>query len=465
MDMRVRYERTSRVVPVLGGLLVYMALAARHASQSQPAVAPVDGPHFRGTLARPGELRALLLGLRDVVGARFHRPDLWRHIDPVVTSGMERVRLECFSSCASVYGRVDLTPEAFSDADLRRFGTTNVDFTQAFADAVGRITPTMTTAFELSADAVTLSTAGEDAVERKVRLPERWVRGFLQVQAVQSGMVGEAELDVMSARALIAALPARPLGPGTLVLGRRPKFVSSATPVPGGIVMDGAHRLRLLAPVLSQARALRVYRSRETGATTWQVSLEGGYFTLALSSRVARGFSGDGESLRRVSGIDLPEEELARAVTAAGTLNSFSAAQLGSRLALPLDRAKAIIETLSTHGMLGYEQETSTYFHRVLPFARAALSEPRRESGAKRLIDAASVEIVDVVPHGGGWSASAWVRGDNASYRVEIAVDEDGYLHAARCTCPWVQSHGLERGPCKHQLATRIVVERTRVAP
>jgi len=51
------------------------------------------------------------------------------------------------------------------------------------------------------------------------------------------------------------------------------------------------------------------------------------------------------------------------------------------------------------------------------------------------------------------------VRGDSGYYPVALRVDAQGYLQEGRCACPWISQHELRRGPCKHLLALRFVVE------
>src|SRR5215217_4540441 len=87
---------------------------------------------FEGRLLQPRLTAQALRALSRVVGTRFYIPPAMLHrilleADPVVTCGRGMLRFEGFSSCASTYARVDLTPEAY-EGDVASFGTTNVDF-------------------------------------------------------------------------------------------------------------------------------------------------------------------------------------------------------------------------------------------------------------------------------------------------------------------------------------------------
>lgn len=123
------YRRASTVATVTGLLHVFLAAMKR----DEEKAAPPKPWLFRGMLAQPLLFRDGCLMLRDVVTARFYRPDLWRLLDPVVTTEREWVRLECFSSDAGVYARADLAPDTFHEGELGSEGTTNVEFGPDFA--------------------------------------------------------------------------------------------------------------------------------------------------------------------------------------------------------------------------------------------------------------------------------------------------------------------------------------------
>src|SRR4051812_45480621 len=125
MQHAVTYRRASQVAMVQGLLHVFLASMLREEAP-KPWL-------FRGDLAQPLLFRDALLTLREVVNARFYRPDLWKLLDPVVSVEPKCVRLECFSSDGGVYARVDLSHDVFNAGELGTPGTTNVDFGPEFA--------------------------------------------------------------------------------------------------------------------------------------------------------------------------------------------------------------------------------------------------------------------------------------------------------------------------------------------
>ena len=64
-------------------------------------------------------------------------------------------------------------------------GTTNVDFGPGIRSALAGVED-RSSALSVGASAVEVETDGGSAVERRVPLPSRWLRGFLEVQAIQA---------------------------------------------------------------------------------------------------------------------------------------------------------------------------------------------------------------------------------------------------------------------------------------
>ncbi|MEM0926379.1 MAG: SWIM zinc finger family protein, partial [Planctomycetota bacterium] len=121
-----RYPFTSMVVP----------------SASEPALRLVttlegtsDDLFFDGRIRHPARIGRLLSVLTSIIRTRFYQPLNPLILDPVVTSGGGTLRFEGFSSCCTVYARVDLDPEAF-DSELCGKGTTNVDFGNSMHSAL-----------------------------------------------------------------------------------------------------------------------------------------------------------------------------------------------------------------------------------------------------------------------------------------------------------------------------------------
>lgn len=459
MDYVTRYRQPSQIDAQTGWILVFMASTAQARAQEAKVGAPSI---FTGQIAQPLIFRNLLLGLRQTVESRFYRPDLWRLLDPVITSGQHLLRLECFSSCASVYARADFTENAFEDGTFHRNGTTNVDFNGTFLNHLAQLRPGKPAHFEMGEQSVALKTQHGEAIEHKVKLPERWIKGFLQVQAVQRQARPVFELDRLTAGQVLTQIPAKIRGALYLVPKRHKPEILHRPPAGknGFIAVTDGHRLRLLQAVAPDVQTLRIYQAEATGASVWVADTGAAQFTLGLSGAAAHGFSGDGDALRQLRAAEIDEVDLALARAAAHSLNQFTIAELAQHQDVSLPDATEWVDRLAQQGLLGYDRDRDGYFYRQLPFLLAADKRPGRLQGSQALLAKQAVEIERSERREGELTATGWVRGDSGYYQASLRVDADGYLRDGRCTCPWIQKHDLRRGPCKHLLALRFAAER-----
>ncbi len=448
------YRRASTVAVVTGLLHVFLAAMQR---TGKP---PLPKPWlFRGELAQPLLFRDCLLTLRDVVDARFYRPDLWRLLDPVVTCAPDWVRLECFSSCAGVYARADLSPDTFHEGELGSEGTTNVDFGPDFCAHLSGLRPGKRAAFEVGEDSVTLETAAGSAVEHQVELPERWVRGFLQVQALQRAATPFCELNKVQARLLLDGLPANQPGGQTLYLTPAGKLTAARSAAAAGTAVNSVHRLRLLRRLSPQVERLRVWAVGDGGPTFWVAESRAARVTMGLSSQAAQGFSGDGEALRSARRpLDELQVAYGRHLVAAG--QRFTTAELAQAMDADLGVAGQLVDLLSEQGLLGYDLPEDRFYPRDLPYvAGTDFAVQPRDTHSRRLLSEGRIELEGREATAAGTRYVGWVQGDTATYRVSAQVAPDGRLLDGDCTCQWVLAHGLGRGPCKHILALRLAGE------
>ncbi|MBI2300961.1 MAG: SWIM zinc finger family protein [Armatimonadetes bacterium] len=447
MQYTTTYRRASTVAAVAGLWQVFLAALQRE--ETKPAPKPWL---FRGMLAQPLIFRDGLLTLREVVAARFYRPDLWRLLDPVVTTEEEWVRLECFSSCAGVYTRVDLRPDVFESGDLGGEGTTNVEFGADFAAQLSRLRPGRESAFEVSEECVALAGETGTAVERKVDLPERWLRGFLQVQAIQRASEPRFELAAGPARQLLSALP----GTGAPVYATAAGQVLANPGRAAALGVGGLHRLKLLCRMAPHVQRLQVWAVADHAPSFWVADLGAARVTMGLSSATNQGFSGDGEALRSAR-RELDEVLVACARHLLGSGRRFTTAELAEELDVPAATAGQLVDLFSEQGLLGYDLPEGRFYPRALPYVtRTGFVAQPRDVNARRLLAAGRAEVEAVTPVAGGRQLVGWVKGDTATYRVKVTVDPEGTILDGDCTCRWILDHGMQRGPCKHILALRL---------
>lgn len=432
-----------------------------HADPREPAMrlatsgGAAEFPYFfQGALTRPRLTAQLLYALSQVVAARYHVPPamlerILRECDPVVTSGGGMLRFEGFSACASVYARVDLNPDAYAGVLIGK-GTTNVDFNAPFRAALAQVRDTERVGLAVGADDVTLLRGAEQCVERKVALPLRWLKGFVEVQAYQARMDLRADLGRVEAVRFLRSWPRTAIaGAAAWVVPSGSGLRLGAREGGGAIRVGGINRLRVLEGLAPWAECLRVHASPDGTASQWQLDFGALSFTLTLSADAWRGFSGEGQALGALaSSADQGEvERVRRALQGQAELRASDVAATAMIAPESVGRALAL---LGSRGLVGYDVARRAYFHRELPFDLAAVEEMHpRLAGARDLVAKRAVAVLrstaDLV--------EAEVGGSEVVHRVRLASD------GQRCTCTWHAKHQGRRGPCKHILATQMFVE------
>lgn len=399
---------------------------------------------FAGFLDAPRVAARGLLAVADVAAARYYQRPSPASLDPVVTGNGDRLRFESFSGCGGVYARLDVLREGLGGAETGH-GTTNVDVNNPLREALSRMTGDDPLHLRVGPEELAVTTLGGRVVEKKVPLPDRWLRGFAEAQVVSAGFDLRAELTGAEAVRFLRGLPR----PGR---GRAPLWVVPAgrtlrpttRPVPGAVCLPGPERLVVLERVLRDATALRVYGPAPDAAATasaWEVALPGMRLTLTLSPDAARGFSGEGGVLEALATEEAAQDAELVAVLLAWEPR-IDPAELAERSGLTAARVRAALTRLGTAGRVGYDVADAAYFHRELPY-----DADRAERHNPRLVAARALVTEGAVTLDGGLASVA-------SGERRYQIRESG--GALSCTCQWWADYRGRRGPCKHALAVRM---------
>jgi hypothetical protein len=415
---------------------------------------PVEHPRFfDGFLEQPEQTAVSLLGCARVARTRYYTPPgmvaaILRAADPVVTSETANLRFESFSACCGVYARLDVHAGGL-DRKPAAFGTTNVDFNPPMREALAKIAGGQPVRLHVGADEVGIKTFGAQVVEQKVPMPDRWIRGFAEVQVLASGLEPLRDMSIADARPFLRSLPkssrhlswAHPSGKSLRL---------SSLPGAGAACLAGPERLRSLEPMLRFAKRLRVYgvdaeKHDGPAASAWELVMDDASFTVILSPEVSRGFSGEGGLLFDLSSSDA-ESDAEKLLLMLGWGQPIDIARLAGAAGLPIERTRSALMFLAAQGRVGYDLSLGAYFHRELPLRADALLKmnPRLRDALQLVADGR------VHPETGG----ARVDSGDVDHHVTFAPDGD------RCTCPWWGKHAGNRGPCKHALAARLATGR-----
>ncbi|MDR3617011.1 MAG: SWIM zinc finger domain-containing protein [Candidatus Obscuribacterales bacterium] len=410
---------------------------------------------FQGRIISPKQTADLLLTLSAISRTRFFSPGEIRErmlnaADPVVTSDGGRLRFEVFSVCCGAYARLDLQPDAL-DAQWIGKGTTNIDFNPPMRASLATVLNSENVALNIGADKLELERSGESVIERKVKLPLRWLKGFVEVQVYQSALKQVMEIPALELAKMIRTLPPQNfLQAGTIsyLIPASKGFRLSQRDAAGAVPVGAISRLRALEPILRYAKSVKIYSSSDA-ISAFELIFTNGKFFFVLSPNAARGFSGEGQALSALAsngGVDA----LAHIRSALAWQEEISVPQLSSSLEMSAKAVEEALQVLGTRGLVGYDLSAGAYFHRELPFDLGLVEElhPRMKK-ARELLEQRLVRY----SMKGDDEVEAYVKGSAGDHYVQMNAD------GARCTCDWFAKNQGNRGPCSHILAAELAVQ------
>lgn len=409
--------------------------------------------YFFGKLMRPNITARCLITLANVVKSDF-RPITAAQLealrDPVVTAGSGFVRFEGFSNCAGAYARVDIQPDGHN-GEFPEPGTTNVDFNVAMISALAAMGKNGDVVLSVGKREVGIHYGGQSVVERKVPLPEKWLKAFTSVPVYQSESQLFYRSDRPRALQLFSSIPKGIVKTDYYLTMRGNTALFSPARIQGSVVIGGIHRLRLLDRLVPFADELRVYAHPSMQATVWELHLGPVRFSLTLSRDCRRGFSGEGAVLDSLTDDITPE--LIPAMDNFCYVNQmFNPTEFAAGQGIRQCDTVTLSGRLAAMGLLGFDMDSHSYFYRRLPFKTERIMKlnPRMAS-AEKLIDDNKVNIVSLDNN----RAEARVESSNGLWHTVIIDRTDG---TGRCTCKWFADNQGERGACKHILAVKKLI-------
>jgi hypothetical protein len=405
-----------------------------------------ENPYFfEGTLIEPQVTAQMLQVLANIVSTRFYIPIPTTALDPVVTCNPSLLRFEGFSACCGVYCRVDLLADSF-DSEINGRGTTNVDFNLKMRAALATICRQSEVKLSVGANEVILEKLGsEKVIEKKVKLPIRWIKGFSEVQSYLPTLTPKFHIKAAEVRRFIRGLPkgSAPKKP-SYVVGQGKGLRLSKRDARDSVRLTGVERLRSLEPLLnSPSIELDVWSDNDSGVSAWQITDGPRRIVVAISPEIWRGFSGEGQVLNKLSEDD-SSDAISRVRAQLDWQPQVDLNTVAKATNVAPDKVCSALAVLGSRGLVGYDQNTNTYFHRELPFdlEKVEQLQPRLRA-ARKLIAEDGVEVIT--------KSKVMVQGTVVKHRVNLEKDT--------CTCPWYGKHQNSRGPCKHILAARMKVE------
>jgi predicted DNA-binding WGR domain protein len=407
-------------------------------------------------------------------------------LDPVVTVHPDRVLFEVFAKDESTYACLSFGRNAFDEVGETKCGTTNIDFSDALYAGVQQMRGYRQTNLKIGTESVSVATEqGKEVLEKSIRIPDSWLRGFLQVQSAATLPFDHVRLAPMDLYNTLRHLRMHGDRKGKrrglrfeLTPAQQPKIVLE----PWETVFDttgevfkgrrasvvrvwGRRRLMTIKRMLPFVESVDVYLLGSGLPSFWV--LRAGDMTLTLGMT---GFTSANWSSALGFDLLLPRKtqdtsEMAKVVKYL-TDEVFTATrdEIGKQTGL---KGSALTEALQLgcqHGQLMHDIAHQVY--RLRPVTEAKIDLPRlqfrntREKTAHDLLTRrTAVKIVSenrVAREGLELIGQVTVAEDKRDYRPQMLLADEGTVKRVGCTCTQFRKEGIKGGPCVHLIALRL---------
>jgi hypothetical protein len=406
-------------------------------------------------------------------------------LDPIISVHPDQVFFEVFSKDEGTYGRLSLDRSAFEVNGEPTCGTTNIDFSQVLFTGIQQMRSYRDTHLTVGREQVKVATTAAGAVlEKKIQVPDSWLRGFLQVQSATTLPHDSFTLARMDLYNLLRFLRMHGDRKGQrrglrieLVPGEQPRIVlepwevvltTTAAPFKGKssrvVRVWGRRRLLLLRRLLPFVDTVDVHVLGSGLPSFWVFRAGPATLTLGLT-----GFTAANWSQAASFDLLLPRKTQssgpAEAVITHLSKHWFAtAAQLSEATGL---KGAALIEAVQRgcqQGRVMYDVASNVYRLRpvtdeALDMARLEYRNVREKVAHDLLARRGAVKIVSenrIAGSGLELTGKVTVTEDKREYRPQMLLGEEGQVGKAECTCTFFRKQGLKAGPCVHLIALRL---------
>lgn len=431
--------------------------------------------------------RDAMLSLRDCIVSRLYIPTeeiIRRQMDPLITVTSERTFFEAFSQDESTYARVSLKKDALDDVEQLSPGCTNIDFSRQLQMGLKEMRSTRPTFLEVEREGFTLIHGGQHRKEERIKLPDSWMHGFLEVQSALRIPAVTLTLHPIDLRNLLSYLKKRKAttSPRSLRFTLKPGEAPSVLVEPWGetfvfrqstsdvkeqreIKIWGRRRLLLLERVLPSTRRITVLLQGTGMPSFWICDLGNISFLLGLSPWTAREWTGSESYHLFDYGTEVTHYDLDVARAFFQTRHFVPRDELGAHLMMDSPKIESVLNSLCLHGHLLYDAETDGYYAREVflqnPPEPVAVS--KREADAEDLVKQNKVIIESTETGISDGQERITVQGTvqgRSKYKNRCVLNSERRILVGYCECAFFQRFSLHRGPCKHLLALRLSAQK-----
>lgn len=415
-------------------------------------------------------------------------PLAWLILDPIITVHPDAVLFEVFSKDEGCYACLNISREAFhlaADKQQMTFGTTNIDFSQTLFDGVLQMRSYRETGLSISQDVVGIATGSKpEVLEKQIRVPDSWIRGFLQVQSAATLPRDRFKLAPIDLYNVLRHLRMHADEKGKrrglrveLIPGEKPvivlepweKVLSASAEVYQGrqakvVRIWGRRRLMLLQRLLPFVDEVEVHILGSGLPSFWVLKSSDLTITLGMT-----GFTSANWSQAASFDLLLPRktqetQELKVIIKHLSKTRFDDEAGIMAATKLTGETLHEALQTGCQQGQLMFDLARNVY--RLRPLTNVPLNLERleyrnqRERQAHDLLarkNAVSITTENRI-YGTGLELTGrvTVAEDKREYRPQLLITEDGGVSKAECTCPFFRKQGLQHGPCSHLIALRL---------
>jgi hypothetical protein len=442
---------------------------------------------FVAPIIKPQIFKTCLTALGKVVREDFISMDYdeWLDmvIDPVVGIHPDGISFEGFSRDGSILGWVHFDMSVFGKPEIHKAGCTSIDYSEKLQSFLHNLTSLSKINLSIGTqEGVTLVEGPVTHREKRISLPDNWIRGFGEIHAglAQSEIsIPLNKADLMNIiRAAKKRIPPNvkgralifELNPGekakvivqpwntAIRLNAAPSNIYEAME----IKVYGRKRLEILEAIIPQIKNATLHLLGDSRPSYWEFNFSGARFIVALSSWTSQKFTESYiESMRVATYLDDPET-IRKAAEYLSDMEFLSGKELADELKIQEEEVMGVIMALCRQGLATIEPSSGNIRWRPIshfPFyelsAKGELSS--RERNAEKLISEDKLKLLNVINREGLIITDGICEGRTGEYKLSASLNPDYTFASARCDCAWMrrQKNDLRVGPCKHLLALR----------
>jgi SWIM zinc finger len=407
-------------------------------------------------------------------------------LDPIVSVHPDQVMFETFGKDESTYACLAIKRSAFTETGTATHGTTNIDFSDALYSSVQQIRGYRETGLAIGHDgAKSEGTERKETLEKKLQVPDSWLRGFLQVQSAATLPFDRVQLAPMDLYNVLRHLRMNGDRKGKrrglrfeLVPAQQPRIVAepweTVFTTTGEffkgkaarlIRVWGRRRLMTMKRLLPFVESVDLYLLGSGLPSFWVFRAGDIALTLGLTGFTGANWSSalgfdlllprktqDGEPTKKVVQY-LADNHWKGDTKELATLTGIKGAALLEALQLGCQ-----------NGELMYDIANDVYRHRPitdksLDLARLQFRNPREKVAHDLLTRRDAVKIQSenrIAGIGLELTGQVSVEEDKRDYRPQMVLADEGQVRKVTCTCATFRKQGIKGGPCVHLIALRL---------